>query len=315
MGEPSTQMTLNTFHLAGHSTKNVTLGIPRLREIVMTASNHISTPSMTLHLIPEISKQDGERFAKGIAKLTLGEVVDEVCVSESIAGGTAYARAKVYDIRLKLFPRPEYQDTYAIKDTDVLHAIEYRFIPQLIKMVRKELREKGDAELLKLAAQPDIGQSIKPRTPPVNGDSRDGQQGREDDEDDDDDETDTKSKHNQTAAISYEAPDDGEAEIANCFSQRNTPDLGDDEGYVGSPKDTQDEDNEDYEYFETVVKEREARLKEANRDVTRFSFDDEDGEWCTLRLEVRHAILFLVRLGPAIDLMKSMTLVAQRSSS
>lgn len=32
-GEPSTQMTLNTFHLAGHGGANVTLGIPRLKEI------------------------------------------------------------------------------------------------------------------------------------------------------------------------------------------------------------------------------------------------------------------------------------------
>lgn len=38
IGEPSTQMTLNTFHLAGHGGANVTLGIPRLREIIMTAS-------------------------------------------------------------------------------------------------------------------------------------------------------------------------------------------------------------------------------------------------------------------------------------
>ena len=35
LGEPSTQMTLNTFHLAGHGGANVTLGIPRLREILM----------------------------------------------------------------------------------------------------------------------------------------------------------------------------------------------------------------------------------------------------------------------------------------
>ena len=35
-GEPSTQMTLNTFHLAGHGGANVTLGIPRLKEL-MTA--------------------------------------------------------------------------------------------------------------------------------------------------------------------------------------------------------------------------------------------------------------------------------------
>lgn len=31
VGEPSTQMTLNTFHLAGHGGVNLTLGIPRLR--------------------------------------------------------------------------------------------------------------------------------------------------------------------------------------------------------------------------------------------------------------------------------------------
>ncbi len=31
-------MTLNTFHFAGRSDVNVTLGIPRLREIIMNAS-------------------------------------------------------------------------------------------------------------------------------------------------------------------------------------------------------------------------------------------------------------------------------------
>lgn len=37
IGEPSTQMTLNTFHFAGRGEMNVTLGIPRLREILMTS--------------------------------------------------------------------------------------------------------------------------------------------------------------------------------------------------------------------------------------------------------------------------------------
>lgn len=41
IGEPSTQMTLNTFHLAGHGGANVTLGIPRLREIIMTAAKNL----------------------------------------------------------------------------------------------------------------------------------------------------------------------------------------------------------------------------------------------------------------------------------
>ena len=41
-------MTLNTFHLAGNGGVNVTLGIPRLREILMTKEKNIKTPIMTL---------------------------------------------------------------------------------------------------------------------------------------------------------------------------------------------------------------------------------------------------------------------------
>ncbi|EIJ94277.1 hypothetical protein NEPAR06_1801 [Nematocida parisii] len=48
VGEPSTQMTLNTFHLAGVGGKNVTLGMPRLKELVMHATKKIKTPIMTV---------------------------------------------------------------------------------------------------------------------------------------------------------------------------------------------------------------------------------------------------------------------------
>lgn len=54
IGEPATQMTLNTFHYAGVSSKNVTLGVPRLKEIINVATN-IKTPSLTVHLDPEIA--------------------------------------------------------------------------------------------------------------------------------------------------------------------------------------------------------------------------------------------------------------------
>lgn len=47
IGEPTTQMTLNTFHFAGVSAKNVTLGVPRLTEIINLAKN-IKTPSLTV---------------------------------------------------------------------------------------------------------------------------------------------------------------------------------------------------------------------------------------------------------------------------
>ncbi|KAJ6577080.1 DNA-directed RNA polymerase II, subunit 1 [Mycena sp. CBHHK59/15] len=54
IGEPATQMTLNTFHYAGVSSKNVTLGVPRLKEIINVATN-IKTPSLTVYLNPAIS--------------------------------------------------------------------------------------------------------------------------------------------------------------------------------------------------------------------------------------------------------------------
>ncbi|KAL7083398.1 hypothetical protein ACP275_14G159200 [Erythranthe tilingii] len=55
IGEPATQMTLNTFHYAGVSAKNVTLGVPRLREIINVAKK-IKTPSLSVYLKPDVSK-------------------------------------------------------------------------------------------------------------------------------------------------------------------------------------------------------------------------------------------------------------------
>ena len=55
IGEPTTQMTLNTFHFAGVSAKNVTLGVPRLTEIINIAKN-IKTPSLTVFLMGDAAK-------------------------------------------------------------------------------------------------------------------------------------------------------------------------------------------------------------------------------------------------------------------
>jgi len=52
IGEPGTQMTMRTFHYAGVAEINVTLGLPRLIEIV-DARKIPSTPTMTIRLLPE----------------------------------------------------------------------------------------------------------------------------------------------------------------------------------------------------------------------------------------------------------------------
>ena len=52
-------MTLKTFHFAGVASMNVTLGVPRIKEII-NASKVISTPIITCTLVTE----DDERAAR-----------------------------------------------------------------------------------------------------------------------------------------------------------------------------------------------------------------------------------------------------------
>ncbi|KAF8315634.1 beta and beta-prime subunits of DNA dependent RNA-polymerase [Clavulina sp. PMI_390] len=75
IGEPATQMTLNTFHYAGVSSKNVTLGVPRLREIINVAVN-IKTPSLTVYLEPEAatSRERAKAIQTELAHTTLKTV-------------------------------------------------------------------------------------------------------------------------------------------------------------------------------------------------------------------------------------------------
>jgi DNA-directed RNA polymerase II subunit RPB1 len=70
IGEPATQMTLNTFHFAGVSSKNVTLGVPRLKEILNVATN-IKTPSMTVYQEPHmVGSQDGAKKLRSLVEHT-----------------------------------------------------------------------------------------------------------------------------------------------------------------------------------------------------------------------------------------------------
>ncbi|KAJ3171231.1 hypothetical protein HDU88_008268 [Geranomyces variabilis] len=50
IGEPGTQMTLKTFHFAGVASMSITLGVPRIKEII-NASKNIATPIITSRLV------------------------------------------------------------------------------------------------------------------------------------------------------------------------------------------------------------------------------------------------------------------------
>ncbi|MFQ6095096.1 MAG: DNA-directed RNA polymerase subunit A' [Candidatus Bathyarchaeia archaeon] len=87
IGEPGTQMTLRTFHYAGVREQNVTLGLPRLIEIV-DARRKPSTPIMTIHLDGE-HRKDKERateVARRILYTTLKDLARSMYINPETGG-------------------------------------------------------------------------------------------------------------------------------------------------------------------------------------------------------------------------------------
>ncbi|MGA2972575.1 MAG: DNA-directed RNA polymerase subunit A' [Candidatus Bathyarchaeia archaeon] len=79
IGEPGTQMTLRTFHFAGVREQNVTLGLPRLIEIV-DARKIPSTPSMIVYLDKKrrTSREKAQEVATRITHTNLGDIASSI---------------------------------------------------------------------------------------------------------------------------------------------------------------------------------------------------------------------------------------------
>jgi len=80
IGEPTTQMTLNTFHFAGVASKsNVTRGVPRIEEI-LSLSTAMKNPSLTVYLKPEdqTDKEKASTIQYMLEHTKLEEVVKSV---------------------------------------------------------------------------------------------------------------------------------------------------------------------------------------------------------------------------------------------
>jgi DNA-directed RNA polymerase II subunit RPB1 len=83
IGEVSTQMTLNTFHFAGVSSKsNVTRGVPRIEEILDLSASP-KNPSLTIYLKPEdqTKKEKATAIMHQLEHTLLKDIVDtvEIC--------------------------------------------------------------------------------------------------------------------------------------------------------------------------------------------------------------------------------------------
>jgi DNA-directed RNA polymerase II subunit RPB1 len=77
IGEPTTQLTLNTFHSAGTVKANATSGVPRIEEL-LSASANPKRPGNTAYLTPNTTKREAIAKMKEIQKTTLRDITRSV---------------------------------------------------------------------------------------------------------------------------------------------------------------------------------------------------------------------------------------------
>jgi len=277
VGEPSTQMTLNTFHFAGHGAANVTLGIPRLREIVMTASASIKTPQMTLPVLDDVDDESADAFCKSVTKIKFSEFIDDVSVIETTADVSAGINAtRSYEIKIKFFDCKDYQEEYDVTKEELENTVRKQFISQLESVIVKELRKQ---KLKALALVPDIGVAVAKTKATSKIANEEG--------------TDEASKTKQ--AVSYDGPDDEELE-AMSKAEKSDDDIIDSEAEEGSDSSDEESDEDEKMDVDSITEKRKSlsslskgRQHEviiANSFVTEYDFDDENGAWCNFKLEL-----------------------------
>lgn len=314
-------MTLNTFHFAGHGAANVTLGIPRLREIVMTASATIKTPTMKLQIRPDVSQEEVETFCKTASKVTLAQVVEEVLVDQKLSSKTAanaYSRETIYTVRMKFYPQAEYTEEFRTNPEEILRSLDRSFSPLFDKEITKALKTANKGAKLS-----DVGKAQKKKSGETtetgddvdNGDAigaaedemaipRSGRDAEELDMDADD-----ERRANQTKEVAmYDEPDESDSENegqnkvmkyasdAAALEAAYATDSDDDEaGSVGSD-DIDETDGEAlgrkekklaHADYHDRMRRLETALSTRSKYIASVEFDKDNGEWCTMELQVR----------------------------
>ncbi|CCH40549.1 DNA-directed RNA polymerase I subunit A1 [Wickerhamomyces ciferrii] len=284
IGEPSTQMTLNTFHFAGHGAANVTLGIPRMREIIMTASAAIKTPQMTLPLLDEVNDDQADAFCRSIAKVVFSELVDHVTVTETSGDSEDGNPTRSYAIHFEFFENKQYHEEYDVSKEQLEQVITSTFLKTLEAQIVKELKKQKKVGSESL---PEIGKAVPKSQSQITSDDRVPSKSNDNDDDDADDE---KSRTKGKQSVSYDEPDDDEIE-----TMRNAEKSSDEEMDSDSDNDSDsDSDSDDEAAANTTfsgelsksARDRQSAVLGAHNLITKFNFDDENGQWCDFKLEL-----------------------------
>jgi len=128
-------MTLNTFHFAGRGEMNVTLGIPRLREILMVAAVNIKTPSMDIPFLNHVTPTQAEALRLQLTKVALAQVLQEVDVTDRLDPAQG---CRLFTLTFNFLSGSEYRHKFSVKPASVLKYFERGFIRnRLIPSLRR----------------------------------------------------------------------------------------------------------------------------------------------------------------------------------
>lgn len=152
VGEPSTQMTLNTFHFAGRGEMNVTLGIPRLQEILQRASDKILTPVMTCPLRKGRTRDDAERLAAKLKKVCVADIIESMEVSVVPYLVQDQQVSTIYKLKMKLYPPELYPPYSDITLEDCVGTLEVPFVRELEDSIHKHLLTLSKISTIKIVA-------------------------------------------------------------------------------------------------------------------------------------------------------------------
>jgi len=121
IGEPGTQMTLRTFHYAGVAEMNVTLGLPRLIELV-DARRVPSTPMMTVHVERKL-RNDREAVHQIALQVEVTTVPDVASI------GTV-----VEDLKVVISPQAALLEARGVKRAELEAALVEGLDPRLFEV-------------------------------------------------------------------------------------------------------------------------------------------------------------------------------------
>ncbi|XP_051116199.1 DNA-directed RNA polymerase I subunit 1 [Andrographis paniculata] len=256
VGEPSTQMTLNTFHLAGRGEMNVTLGIPRLQEILMTASDVIKTPLLTCPFSQRRSKHDVVSLVSSVKKVSVSDLVESMEVQLSLH------KDRIYKLIIKL------KDSEFVRLEDTHETLKSSFLRELEDAIESHvvfLSKVSGIQNSTSAPRSEASNEADEDEPGAQKQKRDDDNDEDNDDDEDGDDLDAdaqKRKQQGTDEVDYEDGSDSDPN-EDPGNSKNSEDHQSEDIEAGEDEDIDDsEDHKDEAVSEAKSSREKAKTSE-----------------------------------------------------